>query len=180
MEGMQWLGKYALSPTEISRNRIGWSPNGWMIRKGTITYSPLMIFPVFDPFGNLTMFQARYFGSEPKLPKYWTMGNKNVLHIMETSTKTICLSEDLISAIKLSRHVSAMPIFGSDISTEMIIQLHNRFANLIIWLDKDKRKYAHARGLSVRYLFDSVKVVDSEADPKDYNDADMRRYLGVQ
>lgn len=152
-----------------------------MIRKSTpnpISYNPLMIFPVFDPFGNLTMYQARYFGSIPNLPKYWTMGNRNVLHIMGTCKTTIALSEDLISAIKLSRHVAAMPIFGSDISTEIAIQMHNRYTNLVIWLDKDKRKYAHARGLSLRYLFDSIRVIDSELDPKDYNDAELRKYLG--
>lgn len=180
VEGLQWLDKYQLTAKEIQQNRIGWSPNGWKIRKGTIDYAPLMIFPVFDVYENLLMYQARYFGSRNDCPKYWTVGNRGVLHILgDTKGATITLVEDIVSAIKCSRFGASLPIFGSDISTELIIRIYNRFRNLNIWLDKDKRKYAHARMQSVRYLFDTVRVIDSEVDPKEYNNQELKEFLNV-
>lgn len=180
--GVQWLKKYELSQNEIKEHRIGWSQTGWMIRNQTVSYSPLMIFPIVIS-GNLVMFQARYFGSE-KLPKYWTKGNKNCyyfLHPRVAATSqlntTIVIVEDLISAIKVSHIAHSIPIWGSDISVDIAIQLHNRYKDLVIWLDKDKRKYAHARSQSLRHLFDSVRVIHSEGDPKEYSTNEIRNYL---
>jgi hypothetical protein len=179
VEGLEWLNKYNLTPREIQEHRIGWDPEGWKIRKGTIQYSPLMIFPVYDVYDNLLMYQARYFGNLKNVPKYWTVGNRGVVHTVGNNPDTCTLVEDMVSAIKVGRYTTAVPIFGSDISTEMALHVHNRYPQLLIWLDKDKRRYAHARAQSLRYLFKSVRVIDSEADPKDYNNAELKEYLNV-
>lgn len=189
--GLTWLRKYTLSPNEIVRNRIGWSQNGWTLnpRKAQasktstpILYSPLMIFPVFDQWENLLMFQARYMGPEQGLPKYWTKGVKDCLHILEVrgdNTNTIVLVEDLISAIKTSRTTTSMPLWGSDIKDELAVRLCNIYDNVVIWLDKDKATYARKRAESLRFLFKTVKVVISDGDPKDYETNSIRQYLGV-
>ena len=179
VEGVQWLNKYQLTPREIQQNRIGWSAVGWTIRRNTpnpIEYKPLMISPVFDVYDNLLMYQARYFGSLKNVPKYWTVGNRGVLHTIGQGT-TIALVEDIISAIKVGRYVTGVPIFGSDISTDLIIKIYNRFKDLVIWLDKDKRSYAHRRAQQVRYMFNSVRVIDSEVDPKEYSNEELKEYL---
>lgn len=177
-EGLQWLLKY-LTMAEIVKHRFGWSSKGFMIRQGTIQYAPLLVMPIFDVYENLLMWQARYFGSNSKCPKYWTKGNRGCFHILLNSTnaQSVVLTEDLLSSIKVSRHMSSMPIFGSEISNEVATVLASQFQNLIIWLDKDKRQYAHARAKALTPLFKSVKVVSSEADPKDYNDADIELFL---
>lgn len=179
VEGLKWLDKYSLTPREIQTNRIGWSQNGWKIRKGTITYAPLLILPVFDVYENLLMYQARYFGSQKHdCPKYWTIGARGVVHTIGSGS-TVTLVEDIISAIKVGRFTTGVPIFGSDISTDLIIALYNRYKDLIIWLDRDKRGYSHARANSIRWMFNSVRVVDSEADPKEYNNEEIRNFLAV-
>lgn len=176
-QGLEWLNKYNLTSKEISENRIGWDQEGWKIRKGTIQYSPLMIFPVFDIYDNLLMYQARYFGNLKNVPKYWTVGNRAVIHTIGNNPRVCTLVEDLLSAIKVGRYTTGIPIFGSDISTETVLRLRDRYETLLIWLDKDKRRYAHARALSIRYLFNSVRVIDSEADPKDYDNQELKEYL---
>lgn len=180
--GYEWLNKYGLSAQEIKKHRIGWSESGWKVRRNTpnpIDYAPLMIFPIFDLYENLCMFQARYFGSSNELPKYWTKGQKGVFHILGEGS-TIVLVEDLVSAIKVSReqnNVSCMPLFGSDISTDVIIGIYNRYPDLVIWLDKDKRSYARSRCLSVKYMFNSVKTIESELDPKEYSNEELQQFL---
>lgn len=177
VEGLQWLNKYNLTPREIQQHRIGWSEAGWKIRQGSINYAPLLILPVFDVYENLLMYQARYFGSQTnECPKYWTVGARGVVHTIGTSP-VVTLVEDILSAIKVGRYTTGVPIFGSDISTDLVLALYNRYPDLIIWLDRDKRGYSHARANSIRWMFNSVRVIDSEADPKEYNNEELKRYL---
>lgn len=175
-EGLQWLLKYHLSPVDISKHRIGWSQNGFPIRQGAIQYSPLMIFPIYDPNGTLLMWQARYFGKEKLLPKYWTVGAKDILHILGKGTSSICLVEDVLSSIRVSKHVDSMPLFGSTISTELLVRLYKLgYTDLIIWLDKDKGNYAKDRAVSAKVLFPTTRAIITELDPKEYTHEQIRQ-----
>lgn len=180
-QGIAWLQKYGLHPKDIVVHRIGWSPNGFTIARKTktpIQYSPLLILPVFDVHDNLLMWQARYFGSEERrAPKYWTQGNKeNVLHILGRGDR-IVLVEDLISAIRLSKLTAAIPMWGSTISSEIAVRLSKSFSRVCIWLDKDKTAYAETRAKSLKFLFETVDVIHSECDPKEYNDETLLEFL---
>jgi len=143
----------------------------------SLQYAPLLVMPIFDTYQNLLMWQARYFGSERRCPKYWTKGNRGCFHILGNESPTITLVEDLVSAVKVSRHGTCMPIFGSEISNEVATVLSSRFLNLNIWLDKDKLDYANGRCRSLQLLFDRVRVINTEVDPKETSDSDIRSIL---
>lgn len=188
-EGLKWLMKYGLTLGEISLNSFGWSQQGFMINirpngaasatrtPNPIQYAPLLVMPIFDTYQNLLMWQARYFGSERRCPKYWTKGNRGCFHILGNESPTITLVEDLVSAVKVSRHGTCMPIFGSEISNEVATVLSSRFVNLNIWLDKDKLDYANGRSRSLQLLFDRVRIINTEVDPKETSDADIRERI---
>ena len=179
-EGLKWLMKYGLTPGEISRNGFGWSQQGFMIATHTqnpIHYAPLLVMPIWDIYQNLIMWQARYFGLEKRCPRYWAKGNKGCFHILGHQTPTITLVEDLVSAIKVSRYGTVMPIFGSEISNECAVFLSNHYANLNIWLDKDKKDYANKRISSLKLLFNNVRVISTECDPKECEDAEIRNFV---
>lgn len=165
---LTWLKKYGLTDLEIVNNHIGWSEsNGYLI------------YPCFDRYGNLLCYQGRYF---TKNRGFFTAGKiEQVYHILgdvPDYPDTICLVEDTISCVKVARHALCMALWGSQISAERIVTLSSRFRHLKIWLDKDKAKYAIKRGQIAQAFFDSVKVIITDKDPKDYNDRQLQDYLG--
>jgi len=166
---LAWLQKYNLTKKEIHEHHFGFCPS-----------KHSLVFPVFDGFGNLLMYQARYFGEEDR-PKYDTRGNvDDVYHILTgpANNSTLVVTEDLISSIKVSRVLTSMPLFGSQIAIRRIRTLSDRFSRLVIWLDKDKASSASRACFRALPYFDDVHVVVTDRDPKEYNNGEIESYLG--
>ena len=176
---LTWLRKYGITDKEIRDNKIGWSE----------TYGQL-IYPCFDLYGNLLLYQGRAF-NERLCPgaRFHTEGQtEKVYHILQNNTNYpfddvpflnhVVVVEDMVSCIKVARHMPCLVLFGSIISAERLINLGKRFRRLSIWLDKDKAIYAVKRAQVAMPMFDDVFVIISERDPKEYNDEQLRKYLG--
>ena len=128
----QWLRKYEITAAEVNDNQFGWSNKRQM-----------MIMPVRTsyPDGRLLMWQGR--GFNPK--RYHTGGPcDDVIHVIgNEKSDTIILVEDLISAIKVGRYYTCIPLFGSAVSVNRLnrlVKLTN--TSIGIWLDSDKAKAA--------------------------------------
>lgn len=174
-QGLTWLSKYSLTQKEIIVNRFGWSNKGIFLKKSNTTIAPLLVFPVFNEDGHLMMYQCRNFGEVG--PKYLTYGAKDHLHILGEGD-TIVLTEDLISAIKVSRITSAMPVWGSFLSPENAKRLSSRFSKAYMWLDKDKSQEAFKQAQEYSYLFkDGCTSIRTERDPKEYSAQEIKIYL---
>jgi hypothetical protein len=169
-----WLDSYGIKEEDIRKHKMVWSDEGTYVKD--LKVPRVLIFPVYDPFGNLLMWQARCFptpGDTTKYPKYITKGFKqDVHHIMSPSdpspVEELVIVEDFISALKVSKLATAMPLWGSSINAKQISQLCNRFKFLIIWLDKDKIKDAIKAQKRASQFFDEAVVIYTEKDPKDY------------
>ena len=171
-EAIDWLRLYGITDAEIDANEIGWSPS-----------RSRLIFPIRGGQDQLLMWQGRLFPIEsagPGRPKVYTEGFKErVYHILgDIGVDSLCLVEDIISAIKISRTMPAMPIWGSVISTKRILTLETMYNSLFIWLDGDMKEYAAERAVYARQFFKGpVKVVTSHFDPKCYNDAEVSSFV---
>lgn len=137
----------------------------------------LLIFPVYGPDGIL-MYQGRYFGDNPKHPKYLTFGAKDVLHILGPDTDKLVLTEDIISAVKVSFVTTVMPLWGSNIPLGLATRLSKRFSRLGIWLDMDKAKESLKMRSELAPLFQQVDSIITELDPKEYSHEEIRRFVG--
>lgn len=165
-----------ISYEEIVRHRIGYSQSGVFVKRKDvyIPLTPSIVYPVFDVYNNLLLWQARYMGLDKSLPKYYTRGDAgNVLHILGKCGR-IVLVEDLLSAIKVSRVCRAVPLFGSNISDTLLRRLLTITNEIGIWLDKDKYKYQQGRIPSISLLFRDVKSIQSEKDPKEYDESTIQ------
>jgi transcription initiation factor TFIIIB Brf1 subunit/transcription initiation factor TFIIB len=163
-----WLKEYALTETDIKTNNILWSEENQML-----------IFPLLIE-EELVAWHGRYFGKESK-PKATTKGSLKDVYYMKgnPSTDTIVLVEDLISAIRIgkSNNIAAMPIFGSVIKLKQLLTLHNRYKNILIWLDKNKEAYSRKISFQARQLGINAYSIISELDPKCYNDDNIKSFL---
>lgn len=167
---MEWLGKYHLTKQEFYALNLYYSQ-----------HKDLLIFPFFDAEKNLIAWQGRYFGSNKDYPKYVTYGVKDMLSMFpcKEGSKTVSVVEDTISAIKVSRFVDTMALLGSHLSLKTANRLSRLYPHLIIWLDSDK--YKEALKMSEQYapLFESVKVVYTDKDPKEYNSEEIHKTIMV-
>lgn len=155
---LDWIYQYELTITDLLNNNVVWSE-----------YRKRLIFPVYGTDKDLIAFQGRYFGEEKKA-KWFGMGNlKDTFNILGQDNKLI-LTEDVISAIKLSKVTMAMPLYGCECPSERFERLYKLFGykfDIRIWLDPDMRPKAlkHSRLGSLMGL--KVSTIYSEADPKE-------------
>jgi hypothetical protein len=89
---------------------------------------------------------------------------------------SIVVTEDAISAIKVSRTCNAVAAHKATIGLELILRLSREFKHLIIWLDKDRASKVGLEATKAYPYFDSVRVVISDKDPKEYNDEQIRTF----
>ena len=169
-----WLKQYDLTEQEINKHRIGWSSQYERI-----------IFPVYGENGDLLMWQGRYcpFPESPseKRSKYFTQGRaENVLALLgdpPSKDGMVCLVEDFISAIKVSRVCSAHCLWGSEVSLARMKRLSLLFPHIILWLDQDKASHATKCAIKARPYFEKVSSIYTERDPKTYSTEELKQWI---
>lgn len=161
-EAWEWLRKY-FEPKDFPRCLYS--------RSERKLYFPL-------PNGE---FQYRYFGDNPKHPKWVGYGiDENLIHIvaprnLNVDGASLVLVEDLISAEKVGHITPAMCLFGSNISLKRLATIKQLGYNkVVIWLDWDKKEYAIKAAQLAQSIGLNSKVIHTKLDPKDYN------YLNIQ
>lgn len=124
--------------------------------------------------------QARYFGTNPKHPKWISFGiNENIIHICGKKTSKIILVEDLISAIKVGHEHQALCLFGSNLSTKRLtyLRLIPDLDEVYVWLDYDKRSEAILMANRAMFMGFKTKVIHTKKDPKEYSYEEITNYI---
>jgi hypothetical protein len=129
------------------------------------------------------MWQARNFGAWTKL-KYYTKGKPDSIlplygrsSLLETSRLVVV--EDCISAIKIARQASAMPVLGSSLSAAKLTRLSHLpgLSRAIVWLDGNMYNKAQDIARKLMMLGIAAKAVYTEEDPKVYSDTEIEVVL---
>lgn len=169
-EPRKWLNSYGLSLDEIKTHRIYYD-----LQKS------YLVFPVYDG-ERLVHITGRYFGSNPKHPKYitkgWKSGYFKIVKPKEPSDVYV-LVEDHISAIKVGRHYNAVPLLGCFVPHELVLSLMRFSPRLRIWLDPDKIREGIRQAAVSRQLVKDCGTIIADKDPKDYNDDEIKRIVSA-
>ena len=181
-EPRQWLNKYEITEKEIVENKLMWSQS-----------KEMLIFPYYgDSNEELLFWQGRFF--PPKSPKTITYGYPNRCLVLvcagnapmgyvgsnTDSNKTIysgsrvAIVEDPVSAIKVARYLPSHCLFGAYLSLGQAQRLARYFKKLYIWLDQDKTKEAMKFQQRYAMLFNDIKVISTELDPKECSNEKIR------
>lgn len=164
---LNWLGSYGITREEIIANDMQYSE-----------YWNQLIFPLYED-EILIGYQGRNF--DKHYPKYYNSGDfKDVLHVLGLTPgedRGILLVEDMVSAIKCSRHIPTMPLFGSRIASDTLMRLKRLTNTLLFWLDPDKTKDQLVFADIARSFGIKVKVITTNKDPKDFLDADIKHQI---
>ncbi len=160
---LSWVNKYGLSTEELIKNNVLWSEQ-----------KQQLIFTFKDEQGQLLLWQARNFWSEAKT-KYFTRGTPDeiIAGFSLGKGRQLVLVEDCVSAIKVARQASAMPVLGSDLSKDKLTRL-GRFwgpsSPILVWLDGNMFHKAQRIASRLSMLGCTAKAIYTELDPKEYPD----------
>ncbi len=164
-----WLKKYGLTDQEIQEH--------FSMDRVTNKH----FYSVKNDDGSLVYMEMRAVdGRKPKTKSYGVKPHDRMVFDINKYPSDVrsrlVLVEDIVSCIKVARHIPCMCLFGS-----MLSPVGTRFVNLFdhvtLWLDPDKYMEAIELSQQLSLFIPSVDVVYSEQDPKDYNDLDLKRYL---
>lgn len=157
-ENLDWLLKY-LNPSEIGDH---------------FRYSQKLRRHVYRNEG---YWEARSVNPEAQ-PKVLSSGEKPFVLFGEGDP--IVVVEDVVSAIKVSRVCTALPLFGSHIPGDWMVRLAKmRPLRVVFWLDGDKAKDCLKYSKKFNLLYPFSKAVSTEKDPKDFGEEDIKRIVGV-
>jgi len=167
-KAIRWIRKYGITDGEIQFYGICWN-----------SATESLVFPMKDE-GVIKLTSERYFGSNPQHPKYRTYGHKVKLHTFIVSPHHnghLVLVEDAVSAIKVGRQASTLPLLGATVPAGVHRWASGRFKSVRVWLDMDKasRSIVEASKLS-QYIPDSRSIL-TDLDPKEYSDAQIKEIL---
>lgn len=174
--GQDWIDQYGITAKEIELNEIGWSD----LFDG-------VIFPVYNNDGKLLMYQARQgFRENTKDKKrYHNVGFPANVHYLIGKSKNptsqrVVLVEDMISAIKVGRHLPTVCLFGSQVESHKLALLSRYFKDVTLWLDYDKKAYVIGEAMArCGNFFPKCSALSTTDDPKVYDDAGIRKELGL-
>lgn len=166
---LTWLTKYEITMQEVVHYKMQWSPSRRML-----------VFPLYagesemgQPVGKLLGWQARCFNPN-YLQKYYKVGEFNeffhVMNLVNGKGHDLIIVEDYLSAIKIARKHTAMPLFGCDLTPTRMKKLENYAEDLTFWLDEDKADKAYNLAKQATLLGFRSKFIITKHDPKDYND----------
>jgi Zn ribbon nucleic-acid-binding protein len=168
-----WLTQYGITDQEISRLSIAFNKR-----------SKRIVLPLLDKYGNLLLYQQRrVFDDDPIPVKYLTTGKVDGMVWFPKQLDqyeqqdTVVVVEDILSAIRVGRHLPCLPLMGTNIPPKTLKTLSERFDCLVVWLDPDKKKEAVKLRTSVSALFSNVGAVLSDKDPKEYPDPEIKNLL---
>lgn len=89
----------------------------------------------------------------------------------------LIITEDLLSAIKIARQGYAMPLWGSEASTPLLMRLKGICGGILVWLDSDKWKNAHDIVNRSQSIGLKAMCVFTNLDPKEYTDEKIKYFL---
>ena len=170
-EVLSRLSAWGITPADIVNHHFKWSES----RK-------VLVMPVYSIDGTLLMYQERSWDIGAK--KYLTYGSpSDILHIIRPigvpeDNSVIIITEDLVSAIKVSKYKPAMPIWGSDIPLKTITRLAARFSVVGVWLDPDMKLKAVKDVLRISQYVPAF-FIDSTLDPKFYELERIKEHIDI-
>ena len=170
---MKWVEQYELTREDLYKHNVLWSET-----------LQRLIFPVFAD-GHLLAWQGRSFfldeESQKKYPKWYGRGNLKETFNIINQTNRIVLTEDIISAIKVSKcGVGAMPLYGCQVGRERFKGLFNRINygdEVLVWLDPDKRKEGLLEAHHGRICGINCRSIISDKDPKELSYENIKSIL---
>lgn len=170
LHGRLWLYKGGITESVWREYGIGYSAS-----------LDRVVLPVYDTKGNLEWYQCRalHKGQKPKYLQPSRSRDKVLFRVGfdGSNLQRVVIVEDILSAIRVGKHISTSSLLGTKITTGQAAELA-KFSRVTTWLDPDK---AGRRGAyNIRKTLGLVTDVDNIvtlSDPKELTDHQIKETL---
>jgi hypothetical protein len=165
-----WLDKYGITQLEQLQNGIQWSET-----------KQYLILPITNEHGYVVGTNSRYFGDNPKHPKYINShSNASIFKLVSPSRdafRSLVLVEDILSSIKVGRVCQSLCLTGTNIPSELFLRIISHCSryqfSVIIWLDSNMHQKAIGYAKRFSQYLPSYAVIDTDRDPKEHTDLEI-------
>jgi len=162
--GYKWIKQYGITEEEIEQY-------------GIKSLEDSVFLPVHSDNDSLVGYQRRFFDGKRKYRTYGKPIEMSLSMLKGRNGDRLILTEDMVSAIKVSRIEPAVPLFGSHMPLELIIRASVDFKSFGLWLDYDKRKESVKQALNAKQKGFDVTLIFTEKDPKEYSTNEIKEIL---
>ena len=164
-----WLYRAGISKAVYMEKGIGWSDSLQRI-----------VIPLYSDSGELLYFQCRAV-HKGQIPKYKNppVNKSRLLYLVKHSQqfKRIVVCEDILSAIRVGKHIDACSIMGTSTSDAQALQL-SKYKRVTYWLDPDEAgERGTKKGIRKMKLVTQADSISSSVDPKLLSDREIRDFL---
>lgn len=166
-----WVGRY-ITQQEVKDNGLLYSPR---LRR--------VVLPVYDSDG-LVGYQTRRVFDDDDGPKYQTYTQRpKDFHYYRSGSSgsgSVVIVEDMLSAIKCSRHAASAALFGVSLKDTLLARLLRSHRKFLIFLDDDNLQVRlAARKIKKRLdIFGECVIIEGVgSDPKACDDATLAGLL---
>ena len=165
-----WVTSYGITEEEVEKYGISYH-NGL----------DRVLLPVFDVAGVLCSVQSRKTNPLDPKPKYLTYRKRESVPFFGADGLRVVITEDMLSAIKVSRHCLAMPLLSTNLRDIHIQALKDKgITEFILWLDDDnmivKRMTLKSKKTLSKLGMCHVLHTNGK-DPKDHTDSEIIHIL---
>ena len=169
--GVLWLAKGGLNHCDIARHGFGYSPSMQRV-----------IMPVYED-GELVAVQARalHRGQEPKYLGQIRRHPRPAFQAPHsTPTDTLVLTEDMLSACRVSKVCDAWSTLGTNLCAAVLARIgETAYDQVSIWMDADAagvraRRKMHAL---LQTTGKQITMIHSDRDPKKHSLEEIRRLI---
>ena len=170
LHGRLWLYGGGLTESVWKDHNIGYSKK-----------LDRVILPVYDDSGNLEWFQCRALlkGQKPKYIQPSRCRDKVMFRVSKDgeANKRVVVVEDILSAIRVGRHINTCSLLGTKITTGQATELA-KYDRVTTWLDPDAagRKGAYKIRKTLGLLTEVDNIV-TDKDPKELSDKQIIELL---
>lgn len=174
-KAMEWLLQF-LDVDEINRFAF------WSSKYNRICF-PYYVWPVGKERSEMLMCWMRTLNSNTKMKWLFTGDNTMLPFYIPTtsqpSVSRICLVEDVISGIKVSKFIDVIVLGTTDIGKDSpILSKLEQYDRVVLFLDGDNagKKGTERLRNDLKLLYD-VKTIRNNRDPKNYSNDELQELL---
>ena len=170
---LEWFRRYDIEGMEVIDHQIQFS-----VDRDAIVF-PYYVPGLPDKEDELVGYQLRTAKGE-----WYSFGNiKDLIYTVEPKNELpkpiVVVVEDILSAIKVGRHIASVPVFGS--SNQALLALLKRLAltyyHIIFWLDADAQARAFLAARQASLYQSKGSVILTKEDPKAYTNMEILEHL---
>ena len=170
--------RYKTEPAKVEHLRGNSTLTQEQLKEQHIRYAPdrdTVVFPIFDIVGHeVGVVDRSYTGRDPKAISYWFNDVPKIHFPLEDATTNVCmLVEDVPSAIRATPFITCAALLGTNLTSDCLMELRNRFNVLYIALDEDATLKALAMVKQYRVYFKDVIAVPLKKDIKNCTDTEL-------